>query len=133
MYLSRSDNRAANVGRKTINESALLDAIREPLEVRNKGEELVVFDETQYGSAFELFTYFNENVMTIIGPYGGAIDASSSHAEMPKCRNARTFLHIPTFYVDGNIRGGISAFADPSALNGMDILHTQLCGRELGL
>lgn len=57
---------------RIINESALLDAIRELREERGRGEELVMFDEKQYASASELFTDFNE-IMAIIGPHGGAM------------------------------------------------------------
>ncbi|PBK65220.1 hypothetical protein ARMSODRAFT_892066 [Armillaria solidipes] len=49
------------------------DAIRVLLRERGKGEEIIIFDETQYSSASELFDYFNKNVMAVVGPHGGAM------------------------------------------------------------
>ncbi|KAK0205171.1 hypothetical protein DFS33DRAFT_1274120 [Desarmillaria ectypa] len=73
MCMIRSNNRAKNGGRRVLNESALLDAIRALLEERGKDEELVFFDEMKYGSVSEIFDYLNKNVMAVVGPYGGAM------------------------------------------------------------
>ncbi|PBK93377.1 hypothetical protein ARMGADRAFT_928829 [Armillaria gallica] len=73
MYMTRSNGRAKNGGRRVLNETALLDAIRALLRERGKGEEIIIFDETQYSSASELFDYFNKNDMAIVGPHGGAM------------------------------------------------------------
>ncbi|KAK0469350.1 uncharacterized protein EV420DRAFT_25662 [Desarmillaria tabescens] len=73
MYIIRFNIHAKNGGRRVLNEYALLDAIHALLAERGKGEELIVFDETQYGSLSEIFDYFNENVMAVVGPHGGAM------------------------------------------------------------
>ncbi|KAK0466925.1 uncharacterized protein EV420DRAFT_1260273 [Desarmillaria tabescens] len=125
MYMSRSNSRAQNGGRKVINESALLDAIRELLEERGKGEELVVFDETRYGSASELFTYFNENVMAIIGPHGGAM-----HHHRWAARGTLVVEMMPTTFTSMAIYEEASVLSqtyavlvvEPSELKGTDMV-----------
>lgn len=71
--MSRSNGRAKNGGRKVLNESDVLSAIRTLLEERAKGEELVVFDEKDFPTASDLFEWFNNNVMAVVGPHGGAM------------------------------------------------------------
>ncbi|KAK0480297.1 hypothetical protein IW261DRAFT_1336034 [Armillaria novae-zelandiae] len=73
VYMSRSNGRAKNGGRKVLNEADLLNGIRTLLEERAKGEELVVFDEKDFATASDLFEWFNNNVMAVIGPHGGAM------------------------------------------------------------
>ncbi|KAK0469960.1 uncharacterized protein EV420DRAFT_82075 [Desarmillaria tabescens] len=73
VYMSRSNGRAKNGGRKVLNEPDLLNAIRKLLEERDKGEELVVFNEKDFATASDLFEWFNSNVMAVVGPHGGAM------------------------------------------------------------
>lgn len=71
--MSRSNGRAHNGGRKVVNEPELLEGIRESLAARNRGEELVIFDEETFANVGELFDWFVENVSAVIGPHGGAL------------------------------------------------------------
>lgn len=71
--MTRNNGRASNGGRKVTNEDALLDSIRSHLDFRQQGEELVVFDETQYEDLDSLFSFFLAEVAVIIGPHGGGL------------------------------------------------------------
>ncbi|KAJ6590699.1 hypothetical protein DFH09DRAFT_1026851 [Mycena vulgaris] len=73
VYMSRSDGRAANFGRRVLNEADVLEGIRSFLAERNRGEELVVFNLDEFGNTDQLFKWFSKNVAAIIGPHGGAM------------------------------------------------------------
>ncbi|KAJ7104557.1 hypothetical protein C8R43DRAFT_906944 [Mycena crocata] len=73
VYMSRSDGRTANAGRRVLNEGAVLDGIRAYLAERNLGEELVVFNQDRFENVTQLFSWFSENVIAVIGPHGGAM------------------------------------------------------------
>ncbi|KAJ7092309.1 hypothetical protein B0H15DRAFT_777465 [Mycena belliarum] len=73
VYMSRSDGHTANPGRKVVNEEAVLHGIRSLLAERNRGEELVVFNPDDFRTVTELFAWFAESAIAIIGPHGGAM------------------------------------------------------------
>ncbi|KAJ7736291.1 hypothetical protein B0H16DRAFT_122446 [Mycena metata] len=73
VYMSRSDGRAANGGRRVVNEEAVLRGITELLTGRDKGEELVVFNPDDFTDVKELFAWFAANVIAVVGPHGGAM------------------------------------------------------------
>jgi hypothetical protein len=73
VYMSRSDGRASNKGRKVVNEDELLEGITKSLAERNRGEELVVFNPDDYETTDQLLAWFSENVAAVIGPHGGAM------------------------------------------------------------
>jgi hypothetical protein len=56
-----------------MNEEALLKNITAFLAERNRGEELVVFNPGQFSNVSELFSWFSENVIAVVGPHGGAM------------------------------------------------------------
>ncbi|KAF7319095.1 hypothetical protein HMN09_00245800 [Mycena chlorophos] len=72
VYMSRSDGHALN-GRHVVNEEEVLTAIRALLEERKLGEELVVFLEDAFDNIHDLFSWFKENALAIVGPHGGAM------------------------------------------------------------
>jgi hypothetical protein len=71
--MSRSDGRAANGGRRVLNEGEVLDGIKSFLAERGRGEELVVFNPNEFESPAQLFSWFSQNVAAVIGPHGGAM------------------------------------------------------------
>ncbi|KAJ7135869.1 hypothetical protein C8R44DRAFT_662094 [Mycena epipterygia] len=73
VYMSRSDGRASNFGRRVLNEANVLAGIRKFLADRNRGEELVVFNPDDYENTDQLFSWFSQNAAAIIGPHGGAM------------------------------------------------------------
>ncbi|KAK0431077.1 hypothetical protein EV421DRAFT_2041418 [Armillaria borealis] len=135
MYMTRSNDRAKNGGRRVLNETALLDAIRVLFRERGKGEEIVIFDETQYSSASELFDYFNKNVMAVVGPHASSPLGSSGYA----CHRDDAY----DVHVRGDIRRSSGAFSDlcgvgPSSPGGRDIIIdpedvTKLLREHLGV
>ncbi|KAJ7477971.1 hypothetical protein B0H11DRAFT_2028904 [Mycena galericulata] len=73
IYMSRSDGRTNNPGRRVLNEADVLAGIRELLSQRNRSEELVVFNPDEYETPDQLFSWFSKNVAAVIGPHGGAM------------------------------------------------------------
>ncbi|ORY66931.1 hypothetical protein BCR35DRAFT_334489 [Leucosporidium creatinivorum] len=73
VYMSRSNGRASNGGRKVLNEEELLEGIQSLLNERKLGEELVLFDEDAFPDLDSLFSWFGANVAAIVGPHGGAL------------------------------------------------------------
>ncbi|KAJ7752477.1 hypothetical protein DFH07DRAFT_825484 [Mycena maculata] len=73
VYMSRSDGRTLNVGRRVVNEEEVLEGIRTFLAERKQGEELVVFNPDEYESTGQLFEWFSKNVAAVVGPHGGAM------------------------------------------------------------
>ncbi|KAJ7509432.1 hypothetical protein B0H11DRAFT_2421332 [Mycena galericulata] len=73
VYMTRSDGRPSNFGRRIVNEVKLLDGIRQFLSERNRGEELVVFNPDEFETTDQLFEWFSKNAAAIIGPHGGAM------------------------------------------------------------
>ncbi|KAJ7065062.1 hypothetical protein C8F01DRAFT_1021907 [Mycena amicta] len=73
VYMSRSDGRASNRGRRVVNEEFVLFGIQSLLEERNLGEELVLFDPSVFQDATDLFSWFADNVLAVVGPHGGAM------------------------------------------------------------
>ncbi|KAK0479540.1 hypothetical protein IW261DRAFT_1336675 [Armillaria novae-zelandiae] len=141
MYMSRSNNRAKNGGRRVLNESELLDAIRVLLRERGKGEEVIVFDETQYNSASELFDYFNKNVMAVVGPHGGAM-----HHHRWAARGTLVIEMMPTTFTSMAIYEEVSVLSqtyaalvvEPSSPGGWDMIVdpedvTKLLREHLGV
>jgi len=75
VYLSRSQGgELRNGGREIINEDQLLKSIRKLLQKRKKGEELVLFDHTQFKSLKDTMNYLSRNALAVIGPHGGAFN-----------------------------------------------------------
>lgn len=73
MYMSRSDGRASNGGRRVLNEPAVLSAISDLLQSRNKGERLELFDPTKYSNFSALVDAFSRDVAAVVGPHGGSL------------------------------------------------------------
>ncbi|KAJ7189111.1 hypothetical protein C8R46DRAFT_1244637 [Mycena filopes] len=73
VYMSRSDGRPANGGRRVMNEAAVLRGITDLLIERNRDEELVVFNPDQFANVTELFAWFAVNAIAVVGPHGGAM------------------------------------------------------------
>ncbi|KAJ7603578.1 hypothetical protein FB45DRAFT_995127 [Roridomyces roridus] len=73
VYMTRSDGRALNRGRRIVNEEQVLDGIRALLAERGRGEELVVFNPEDFKTTDDLFSWFNQNVAAVVGPHGGAM------------------------------------------------------------
>jgi len=71
--MSRSDGRAANGGRQVENEPAVLDAIRDLLAERGRGETLHIFNREEHATLDDLVNYLSTNVSAIVGPHGGAL------------------------------------------------------------
>ncbi|KAK0491801.1 hypothetical protein EDD18DRAFT_1334635 [Armillaria luteobubalina] len=141
MYMSRSNDRAKNGGRRVLNESELLDAIRVLLRERGKGEEIIVFDETQYSSASDLFGYFNKNVLAVVGPHGGAM-----HHHRWAARGTLVIEMMPTTFTSMAIYEEVSVLSqtyaalvvEPSSPGGRDMIVdpedvTKLLREHLGV
>ncbi len=141
MYMTRSNGRAKNGGRRVLNETALLDAIRVLLRERGKGEEIIIFDETQYSSASELFDYFNKNVMAVVGPHGGAM-----HHHRWAARGTLVIEMMPTTFTSVAIYEEASVLSqtyavlvvEPSSPGGRDMIIdpkdvTKLLREHLGV
>ncbi|KAJ7487855.1 hypothetical protein FB451DRAFT_957616, partial [Mycena latifolia] len=73
VYMSRSDGRPANFGRRVINEADVLNGMIKFLAERNRGEELVVFNPDEFENTEQLFSWFSQNVAAVVGPHGGAM------------------------------------------------------------
>ncbi|KAJ6608290.1 hypothetical protein B0H10DRAFT_2068320 [Mycena sp. CBHHK59/15] len=73
VYMSRSDGRTANPGRRVVNEDEVLAGIKGFLTERNRGEELVVFNPDEFENTDQLFSWFTSNVVAVIGPHGGSM------------------------------------------------------------
>ncbi|KAI0781890.1 hypothetical protein C8Q75DRAFT_728354 [Abortiporus biennis] len=73
VYFSRSRGGTSNGGRRVANEGDLLKNITQLLQDRNRGEELVIFDQNEFGSQKELMGWFRKNVRAIVGPHGGGL------------------------------------------------------------
>ncbi|EJD38873.1 hypothetical protein AURDEDRAFT_91769 [Auricularia subglabra TFB-10046 SS5] len=74
MYCSRTTGKdIKNGGRRVLNEAELLNAIRALLSERGQAEDLVIFNQEDYGTQPELMRWFHNNVRAIIGPHGGAL------------------------------------------------------------
>jgi capsular polysaccharide biosynthesis protein len=71
--MSRSTGHANNAGRKILNEAALLDAIETLLVERGQGEELLIFDEAEFGSFAAAAAFLHANVRAVVGPHGGGL------------------------------------------------------------
>lgn len=67
LYLSRTSKT-----RRVLNEPLVLEAIREVLKQRGKGEELVIFDSNNFDSFESLRDWISKNVVAVVGPHGGA-------------------------------------------------------------
>ncbi|KAI3657937.1 hypothetical protein MP638_000249 [Amoeboaphelidium occidentale] len=72
VYFSRSIGDAANGGREVLNEEELLNSIKQLLEDRDQGEELIVFDRRKFGSMDDIMHFFEKNARALIGPHGSA-------------------------------------------------------------
>ncbi len=138
MYMKRCNDRSY---RRVLNEPALLSAIRALLEERGKGEELVVFVETRYDSAFGIFDYFNENVITVVGPHGGAM-----HHHRWAARGTLVIEMMPTTFTSVAIYEEASVLSqtyavlvvEPSSPGGRDMIIdpedvTKLLREHLGV
>ncbi|SJL02950.1 uncharacterized protein ARMOST_06292 [Armillaria ostoyae] len=132
---------AKNGGRRVLNETALLDAIRVLLRERGKGEEIIIFDEIQYSSAPELFDYFNKNVMAVVGPHGG-----SMHHHRWAARGTLVVEMMPTTFTSVAIYEEASVLSqtyavlvvEPSSPGGRDVIIdsedvTKLLREHLGV
>ncbi|KAJ7874209.1 hypothetical protein B0H14DRAFT_3555637 [Mycena olivaceomarginata] len=73
VYMSRSHGGAANPGRRVVNEEAVLQGITAFLDERDNGEELVMFNPDNFQNITQLFAWFSENVIAVVGPHGGAM------------------------------------------------------------
>ncbi|KAJ7868749.1 hypothetical protein B0H14DRAFT_304211 [Mycena olivaceomarginata] len=73
VYMSRSHGGAANPGRRVVNEEAVLRGITAFLDERDNGEELVMFNPDNFQNITQLFAWFSENVIAVVGPHGGAM------------------------------------------------------------
>ncbi|KAK7001820.1 hypothetical protein R3P38DRAFT_3044665 [Favolaschia claudopus] len=74
VYMSRSaGGPTSNGGRKVVNEGEVLSGIKAFLDQRGRGEELVMFNHQNFGDVTELFSWFSETVIAVIGPHGGAM------------------------------------------------------------
>lgn len=73
MYMSRSDGRASNGGRRVLNEDSVLTAIRSLLDTRGRGERLELFDPTKFESVSSLIETFSRDVAAVVGPHGGSL------------------------------------------------------------
>lgn len=87
-----------------LREPALLDVIRSLLQERSKCEEPVIYDETPNASPSDIFNNFNENVITDVGPQGGAMD----HHHWAVCHRDVAY----DIHVGGDIRRSVGAFSD---------------------
>lgn len=73
MYMSRSDGRANNGGRRVLNEPAVLAAIESLLETRGRGERLQLFDPSKFPNVSALIETFSRDVAAVVGPHGGSL------------------------------------------------------------
>lgn len=73
MYVSRSRGGTNNGGRRVVNEDAVLESIELKLKERDQGEELVIFNQSDYATQADLMNDFLYNVKAIIGPHGGGL------------------------------------------------------------
>jgi hypothetical protein len=61
-----------NGGRGVVNEQELLQAIRNLLQQRGKGEELRIFNMADFPQLTDAMRFVHNNVSAIIGPHGSA-------------------------------------------------------------
>ncbi|KAK4693628.1 hypothetical protein P7C71_g3809, partial [Lecanoromycetidae sp. Uapishka_2] len=73
MYMTRSDGHASHGGREILNEAELLVSLRQLMDERGMGEEVQVFDPSEYKDTASLINYFRDHVEAVIGPHGGAL------------------------------------------------------------
>ncbi|KAF8194338.1 hypothetical protein K438DRAFT_1588126 [Mycena galopus ATCC 62051] len=73
VYMSRSHGGAVNPGRRVINEDSVLRAITTLLDQRGRGEELVMFNPDNFQNISQLFSWFSDNALAVVGPHGGAM------------------------------------------------------------
>ena len=71
-YLTRGDGSTVNGGRGVVNEQELLQAIRNLLQQRGKGEELRIFNMADFPQLTDAMRFVHNNVSAIIGPHGSA-------------------------------------------------------------
>lgn len=69
MYATRSDGSASNGVRQSLNEDALVEALRALLERRGQSEELIVLRKGQFGNLHGTMEYFAGNVRAIVGSH----------------------------------------------------------------
>ncbi|KAF8173375.1 hypothetical protein K438DRAFT_1610917, partial [Mycena galopus ATCC 62051] len=73
MHMSRSHGGTSNPGLRVTNEDAVQVSITMFLDERGRDEELVLFNPNDFANITELFAWFAENVMAVVGPHSAAM------------------------------------------------------------